>query len=137
MEIKFVDDQSRTHNTFLTNGKLTNHGKPVDAEQLAEFLCDFCQIRVNEHTEILSGEYVQLILPGDDCPDQLVIPEEGVDWEEAEEFISSLPHGTTVIMGSKYPKMQHVRVYHNPEGEWHIQLEVRLDCSDGDTIAVY
>lgn len=137
MEIKFVTDDNRTHNTFLTNGKLTNQGRPAEATELSEFLVDFCQIRVNEHVEILAGEYIQLILPGHDCPDQLVVPEDGVEWEEAEEFVASLPQGTTVIIGSKYPKMQHVRVYHNPKGVWHIQMEVRLDCSDGDTIAIY
>ena len=136
MEIKFVNDSTRTHNTFLRNGKLTNQGRPAEATELSEFLVDFCQIRVNERTEILAGEYMQLILPGDDCPDQLVVPDD-IGWEEAEEFIAAMPHGTTVIIGFKYPKMQHVRVYHNPGGEWHIQMEVRLDCSDGDTIAIY
>ena len=137
MELVFVTDTIRTHNTFLTNGKLKNIGRPAEATEISEFLADFCQIRVNEHVEILAGEYMQLMLPGSDCPDQLVIPEEGVEWEEALEFVDSLPHGTTVIIGSKYPKMQHVRMYHNPEGVWYIQMEVRLDCSDGDTIAVY
>ncbi len=136
MELKFVTDDTRTHNTFFPNGRLANWGKPVEAGELSEFICYLLPIEVNERIEILRGQYVQVWLPDMEGPDQIIVPK-GVGFEEVEEFLGTLPEKVVVILGSKYPKFQEIKVYHKVGAEWHAQMEIELDMSDGDSITVY
>ena len=136
MELNFVTDDTRTHNSFFLNGRLANWGKPVEAGELSEFICDLSPIEVNEHIEILRGQYVQVWLPDMEGPDQVVIPED-VEFEEVEEFLETLPEKVVVILGSKYPKFQEIKVYHKVGTEWHAQMEIQLDMSNGDSILFF
>lgn len=134
MELVFVTDDTRTHNTFTK--KLTNVGQFIATVEVADFFIDIDPIEVNEAVEIISGQYVQVWLPSMDGPDQIVIASD-IYMSDAIEFLDNLPAGTVLITGSKYPKLQDVSIYHKIDGVWHIQMAIQLDMSDGDSIKIY
>lgn len=134
MELVFVTDNTRQHNTFVK--KLTNVGQFIATPEVADFFIDLDPIEVNENIEITSGQYVQVWLPSMDGPDQIVIDSD-IYMSDAIEFLDNLPAGTVLITGSKYPKLQEVSIYHKVDSVWHIQMAVQLDMSDGDSIKFY
>ena len=134
MELNFVNDNTRTHNTFTK--RLVNVGQFIATPEVADFFIDIDPIEVNEAMEIISGQYVQVWLPTMDGPDQIVIDSD-IYMSDAIEFLDNLPSETVLITGSKYPKLQEVSIYHKVDGVWHIQMAVQLDMSDGDSIKIY
>jgi hypothetical protein len=134
MELVFVTDNTRQHNTFVK--KLTNVGQFIATVEVADFFIDIDPIETNEHVEIISGQYVQVWLPSMDGPDQIVIDSD-IYMSDAIDFLNTLPSETVLITGSKYPKLQDVSIYHKLDGVWHIQMAIQLDMSDGDSIKIY
>lgn len=134
MQLVFVTDNTRTHNTFTK--RLVNVGEFIATTEVADFLIDIDPIEVNETVEITSGQYVQVWLPDMDGPDQIVIDSD-IYMSDAIEFLDNLPTGTVLITGSKYPKLQEVTFYHKVDNVWYIQMSIQLDMSDGDSIKIY
>ena len=134
MELKFVNDETRTHNTFTK--RLVNVGQFVTVTEVADFFVDLDPIVVNDHIEIQSGQYIHVWLPDMEGPDQIEVAS-NIYLSDAIELLDELPPETVLIMGSKYPKLQEVRIYHKVEKSWYKQLYVQLDMSDGDSITIY